>query len=203
MPAHEERPAATTPAPGPPFDLSDTADRDAVERVLGGDVEAFAGIVRRHGPRLVGLCARLTGSREVGEELAQESLARAFERLGTWRGDGRFRAWLSRVAVNASRDWRKASARGERPLEAGPLVEANAPDPERRAGDRELAAALEAAIARLPDASREPFVLFHVEHLPYEEIRTITGVSVSALKVRVHRARMRLLEELRPLLGRE
>ena len=202
MPAHEER-STPAPAPGPPFDLADAADRDAVERVLGGDVEAFAGIVRRHGSRLLGLCTRLTGSREVGEELAQESLARAFERLGTWRGDGRFRAWLSRVAVNASRDWLKAGARSERPLEAHRSVEADAPDPERRAGDRELASALEAAIARLPEASREAFVLFHVEHLPYAEIRAITGVSVSALKVRVHRARIRLLEELRPLLGRE
>lgn len=201
MPARRELPVVPPPAAaGAPIDLADAADRDAVRRVLDGDAEAFAGVVRRHGARLVGLCARMVGSREMGEELAQEALARAFERLGTWRGDGRFRGWLDRVAVNACRDYRKAGARAERPEEIDPAALATPLDPERRARDRELGAALEAAITRLPPESREPFVLFHLEHLPYEEIRAITGVSVNALKVRVHRARLRLLEELRPLL---
>ena len=170
-------------------------------RVLEGDTEAFAGAVRRHGGRLVALCARLTGDRGLGEELAQEALARAFAGLGSWRGDGTFRSWLSRVAVNCFRDWRKAGARAERPAELDPSVASSAPDPEREASGRELGAALAAAIGRLPPANREAFILFHVENLPYEEIRAITGVSVNALKVRVHRARQRLLEELEPLLG--
>jgi len=204
VPARSERPAAVPPAPGaPPFDLADAADRDAVDRVLDGDTEAFAGVVRRHGSRLVGLCAHMVASRGMGEELAQEALARAFERLGSWRRDGRFRGWLDRIAVNACRDYRKAGARAERPTDIDPAAIATDLHPERLAQGRELGAALEAAIERLPPASREPFVLFHVEQLPYEEIRTITGVSVTALKVRVHRARQRLLEELRPLLGGE
>ena len=204
MTARIEKPPGAPPSPGPaPFDLADAADRDAVARVLDGDTEAFAGVVRRHGARLVGLCARMAGRRELGEELAQEALARAFERLGSWRGEGRFKSWLDRVAVNACRDFRKAGARAERPAEVDPPAPPGQADPERRAGDRELGAALEAAIERLPRESREPFVLFHVEHLSYEEIRAVTGVSVGALKVRVHRARTKLLEELRPLLGGE
>jgi RNA polymerase sigma-70 factor (ECF subfamily) len=187
--------------PGEPFDLAEAADRDAVERVLDGDREAFAGVVRRHGGRLVGLCARLTGDRGLGEELAQEALARAFAGLASWRGDAGFRAWLTRVAVNACRDWQKAGARAERPEELDPAVLATTLDPERVAAGRELGRALSAAVARLPPANREAFVLFHVEGLPYEEIRAVTGVSVTALKVRVHRARQRLLEELGPLVN--
>jgi RNA polymerase sigma-70 factor (ECF subfamily) len=172
-----------------------------VERVLDGDPEAFTGVVRRHGGRLVALCARLTGDRGLGEELAQEALARAFAALGSWRGEGGFKAWLTRVAVNACRDWQKAGARAERPAELDPAALATALDPEREAMGRELGAALAAAVARLPPANREAFVLFHVEGLPYEEIHAITGVSVTALKVRVHRARQRLLEELGPLMN--
>jgi len=173
-----------------------------VARVLGGDTEAFAGVVRRHGGRLVALCARLTGERGLGEELAQEALARAFAGLGAWRGDGAFRSWLTRVAVNCCRDWQKAGARAERPSELDPVA-AGGLDPEQEASGRELGAALAAAVGRLPPVSREAFVLFHVEGLPYEEIRALTGVSVSALKVRVHRARQRLLEELGPLVSGE
>lgn len=171
-----------------------------MERVLDGDPEAFAGVVRRHGGRLVALCTRLTRDRGLGEELAQESLARAYAALGSWRGDAGFRAWLTRVAVNACRDWQKAGARAERPAELDPGALSTTLDPERAAAGRELVAALSAAIDRLPPASREAFVLFHVEGLPYEEIRAITGASVTALKVRVHRARQALLDALGPML---
>lgn len=172
-----------------------------MERVLDGDPEAFAGVVRRHGGRLVALCARLTGDRGLGEELAQEALARAFAALASWRGESGFKPWLTRVAVNACRDWQKAGARAERPAELDPAALATTLDPEREVAGRELRDALAAAIARLAPANREAFVLFHVEGLPYEEIRAITGVSVTALKVRVHRARQRLREELGPLVN--
>lgn len=149
------------------------------------------------------LCARLTSDRGLGEELAQEALARAFAGLGSWRRDGAFRSWLSRVAVNCCRDWWKAGARAERSQEIDPATVAAGLDPEREASGRELGAALEAAIGRLAPANREAFVLFHVQDLSYEEIRAITGVSVNALKVRVHRARQKLLEELGPLVSGE
>jgi RNA polymerase sigma-70 factor (ECF subfamily) len=201
------RTSQPSPAPaGPaidPFDVAEAADRAAVERVLDGDTEAFAGIVRRHGARLVALCTRMASGRDVGEELAQESFARAFAALGSYRGEAGFRPWLTRIAVNACRDWQKAGARSERPSELDPAALATALDPEREASGHELGSALTAAIARLPPANREAFVLFHVENLPYEEIRVITGVSVNALKVRVHRARQRLLEELGPMMGIE
>jgi RNA polymerase sigma-70 factor (ECF subfamily) len=177
-------------------DLVDAADRDAVERTMGGDSRAFAGIVQRHGAALTAVCSRMVADRSLGEELAQEALARTYSSLGSWRGDGRFRHWLYRIAMNCCRDYMKAGARAERP--AGPSTDEpfHTRHPERELQDRELAAALEAAIARLPPANREAFVLFHTENLDYEQIHAITGVSVSALKVRVHRARLVLKEAL-------
>jgi len=173
-------------------DLAEAADRDAVERTLDGDVEAFAGVVRRHGGGLSGLCARMVGDRQIGEELAQEAMARAYTRVGTWRGDCRFRHWLYRIAVNCCRDYLKAGARAEQPSGLDREEVATPRDPEREVAGRQLLEALEAAIGRLPPKYREAFVLFHVEDMGYEEIRATTGVSVAALKVRVHRARLML-----------
>jgi len=177
-------------------DLAEAADRDAVERTLDGDVEAFAGVVRRHGGGLTGLCARMVGDRQLGEELAQEALARAYTRAGSWRGDCRFRHWLYRIAVNCCRDYLKAGARAEQPSGLGGEEVASPRDPEREVAGRQLLEALEAAIGRLPPKYREAFVLFHVENLGYEEIRAITGMSVTALKVRAHRARLMLRRSL-------
>ncbi len=182
------------------LDLAEAADRDAVARVLDGDTESFAGVVRRHGSRLVALCARMSGDRQLGEELAQEALARAYSNLGSWRGDCRFRHWLCRVATNCCRDYLKAGARAERLAELDGDELIGVRDPEGEAARRQLLSALESALERLPDKYREAFVLFHVENLAYEEIRAITGHSVNALKVRVHRARQMLREALGDLL---
>ncbi len=142
----------------------------------------------------------MVNDRQVGEELAQEAMARAYTGLGSWQGDCRFRHWLCRVAMNCCRDYLKAGARAERPTELTGDELADARDPEGEAAGRELIGALEAAIARLPGKYREAFVLFHAENLPYDEIEAITGVSVSALKVRVHRARLMLRSDLGDLL---
>jgi RNA polymerase sigma-70 factor (ECF subfamily) len=180
-------------------DLVDAADRDAVERTMNGDSQAFAGIVRRHGASLVAVCARMVADRSLGEELAQEALARTYSSLGSWRGDGRFRHWLYRIAMNCCRDYIKAGARVERPGEPSADEPFHTRHPERELEDRELAMALASAIGRLPPANREAFVLFHTENLDYEQIHAITGVSVTALKVRVHRARVMLKKALADL----
>jgi RNA polymerase sigma-70 factor, ECF subfamily len=181
-------------------DLAEAADRDAVERTLAGDREAFAGVVRRHGSGLVALCARMVGDRHLGEELAQEALARAYSSLGSWRGDCRFRHWLRRIALNGCRDHLKAGARAEHADSfAGEDVPA-ARDPEQDMAGRQLAVSLASALSRLAPIYREAFTLFHVENMSYEEMATVTGVTANALKVRVYRAREMLRRDLGDLL---
>ncbi len=177
------------PGQGELADLSEAADADAVQRVLQGDTEAFATIVRRHGSSLTALCAHVTGSAHLGEELAQESLARAYSRLGSWRGDCAFRHWLRRIAVNCCRDYLKAGARAEKPTQFFDEELVSLETPESETDNKRTIAALNLAIQELPTKYREAFVLFHVENLDYEQIKEITGISVGALKVRVHRAR--------------
>jgi RNA polymerase sigma-70 factor (ECF subfamily) len=145
----------------------------------------------------------MVGDPRLGEELAQDALARAYSNLGSFRGDCRFRHWLLRIAVNCCRDHLKAGARNERPVPLTGDELVSALDPERDAAARQAVVALGAAVAELTPAYREAFTLFHVEHHSYEEIAEITGVRVSALKVRVHRARLMLRARLGDLLEQE
>lgn len=169
----------------------DPSDRDAIERCLAGDREAFAPVVHRYGAALYAFCARLVGP-AVGEELAQEALARAYSGLGRFRGDARLKHWLYRIALNLCRDHLKSGQTREDSV--GALEGALEPldggaGPEERALGREAVRSLERAVERLPAKYREAFILKHIEDLSYEEMQGIVGMAVPALKVRVHRAR--------------
>ncbi|MGI5864640.1 MAG: RNA polymerase sigma factor [Myxococcales bacterium] len=178
----------------------DDEERQLIDRCLAGDREAFSPIVRRYGAGLFAFCARMVG-RAVGEELAQETLARAYASLGTFRNDSGFKRWLYRIALNLCRDYLKSGKAKEGPcgsLEGVLEPVAAEAGPEERLRGREAVAALQRAIDKLAPKYREAFVLKHIESLSYEEMREIVEMPVPALKVRVHRARemiKRLMEE--------
>jgi len=180
---------------------ADLLDRQAVARSLAGDREAFAEVVVRHGAAIHALCLRMVRNQAVAEELAQETFARAFSALSSYRQDAQLRHWLLRIAVNLCRDHLKAGERREGAIEEEllPAPIDPEPDPERRAAGRQTVEALEQAIGRLPEKYREAFLLKHVEDLSYEEIQQIVGGQIPMLKVRVFRAR----EMLRKMLGDE
>ena len=88
-------------------DTTDTEDRDIVQRVLAGEVEAFARLMERYQAYVLAIVNRHTPPDQV-EELAQEVFIKAFQSLAGWRQDGHFRAWLSVIAVRTCYDyWRK------------------------------------------------------------------------------------------------
>lgn len=154
-------------------------------------------MVRRHERGLLSLCSRLLGDGRLGEDLTQETFARAYSRLDSYRGQGTFRHWLYRIAANGCRDFLKAGGRSESPSDMSGDELWTIRDPEREAVARQSLEALSEAVAGLPPACRNTFVLFYLDNLSYEEISQATGVRVNALKVRVHRAR----ELLRRRLG--
>jgi len=84
-------------------------DRTIVEAVLAGDRDAFRLLVEREGPAVVSACTRVLGDRAEAEDVAQEAFVIAYRSLGSWRADGAFGAWLSRIAVRLA--VRRATAR--------------------------------------------------------------------------------------------
>lgn len=171
-------------------------DAELIATVIGGDLDAYAVLVGRYRDVCFRFAMRQLGNREDAEDALQEALVRAFRGLSSCRERERFGAWLYTIVVNECRTWGGRRARRERRFisdgsDIGDVI-AEPVDGVDSAISDEIAYALR----QLPAEQREAFLLKHVEELSYDEIAEITGVGVSALKMRVKRGCERLRELL-------
>jgi RNA polymerase sigma factor (sigma-70 family) len=165
-----------------------------VRRAQAGDTRAFEAIYRRLLGRIYALCLRMSRDPQRAEELTQDVFVRAWERIGSFRGDSRFTTWLHRLAVNVV--LQAGRTRGRR--EAREHLVSDPEDYTARVvlempGTR---VDIERAIADLPDGARTVLVLRDVEGYKYDEIAQIQGVALGTVKAQIHRARKMLRERL-------
>lgn len=179
-------------------------DRELVEEVLGGNDEAYATLVVRHQEALYRHAWGMLGDADAAADMVQDTLVRAYARLASCRERDRFDAWLFQILRNRCRDQLKAPWwRRRAPIEGEPLLSAHAVDPLAPIERVETGREVEKALAALPAAQREAFLLKHVDELSYEEMSARLGTGVSALKMRVMRAREALQALLRDALDDE
>jgi RNA polymerase sigma-70 factor, ECF subfamily len=172
----------------------DRNDADAVEAALAasGDAHAFERLYRTHVPRIHSLVRRMLND-EDADEVTQDVFVRAWQKLGTYRGEAAFGTWLHRLAVNVVLGRRQLL--GQRRERFLPDDTALASVAGTRAAP-ELSLDFEAAIARLPDGARQVFVLHDVEGYRHEEIADLLGLAIGTSKSQLHRARMALRRHL-------
>ncbi|MBK7905822.1 MAG: sigma-70 family RNA polymerase sigma factor [Gemmatimonadetes bacterium] len=185
------------PAPAPePRALETPEALEDVRAAQRGDADAFGRLYRRHVGRVHALALRLTADRGRAEELVQDAFVRAWEKLGSFRGESAFGTWLHRLTVNVFlvqvRSHQRRGAHEELP---GELPEP-ALDVEGEGLGREGRMDLEAAIARLSPGARTAFVLHELEGYSHEEIAAMSGVAAATIRAQLFRARKRLLEVL-------
>jgi len=168
-----------------------------------GDSSDIETLLVTFAPRVYGLLFRLVGRPDVAEDLMQETMLRAFRSLGTYRPEGKFRAWVFRIAVNLARDWIRRQPRepsvslddGEDPPVAVSLRTIAPPDASM--GRREGSKRVETAIARLSEADREVLLLRYYGDLAFKDIARTTGEPLGTVLARAHRA-LKKLGELLP-----
>jgi RNA polymerase sigma-70 factor (ECF subfamily) len=167
-------------------------------------------VFRDYAPRVYNLARRMLTSEADAEDVTQDVLLQVVRKLPTFRGEAAFPTWLHRVTVNAALAHRRKRAvqhehRSRDPLEA--FLDEERPEapvrrwsvgPEEAALDRETQHLIERAIADLPEPYRDVFVLADVEGLPNAEIGAMLGLSLAAVKSRLHRARQTLRKALAP-----
>jgi RNA polymerase sigma-70 factor (ECF subfamily) len=157
-----------------------------------GDARAFERLYREQVARIHSLARRMIGPEEAAE-VTQDVFVRAWEKLGTFRGEAAFGTWLYRVAINVILARRSALAtRRARHASGDDLLERM---PDRRLPDH-WGIDFDAAIGRLPEGARQIFVLHDVEGYKHEEIADMLGVTSGTSKAQLHRARMMLRRSL-------
>jgi RNA polymerase sigma-70 factor (ECF subfamily) len=163
-----------------------------VDLAAGGDVRAFERLYGAHSARIFNLARRMTTS-ESAVDLTQDIFLRAWEKLGTFRGESAFGTWLHRLAVNVILA-RRAALRTEwsRISDEEGVLDAVPAKP----GTPDLGMDFERAIGHLPDGAKTVFVLYDVEGYQHEEIATMLGISSGTSKAQLHRARMILRRHL-------
>ncbi len=171
-------------------------ENDLVEAAKRGDPDAAEELVRTHARRLSAYLYRLTGSVHDSEDLMQETFARFFGALDAYRPEGHLKAYLFRIAGNLAANRSARAHRRDVELDAASQVADGAPGPYQVAEARDAARDLSARLAALPAEQREALLLRTHEGMDYAEIARTQGASVSAVKVRVFRAREALRAEV-------
>lgn len=167
---------------------------EVVREAQAGSVAAFERLYRDHAPRVYALCLRLSGDVAQAEELTQDVFVRAWEKLGSFRGESAFSTWLHRLAVNEVLGRRRSDGRrGARMVFADDLTVFEKP----RAMAEAEPIDLERAMATLSEATRTVFVMHDVEGYTHEEIAHLTGRAEGTCKTLLHRARKMLRERLK------
>jgi len=167
------------------------SDEELVKRFLAGTEDAFTELMRRHEDRIFSLAMRMTGNRADALDATQETFIQAFRKAARFRGDSAFGTWLWRIGINASNDILRKRKRtpipeeepaGEEPMGSSATI------------DDTVVTRLELtdALAQLSEEYKEAVVMHDIGGIPYEEIATLTGVSIGTVKSRISRGRKRL-----------
>jgi RNA polymerase sigma factor (sigma-70 family) len=193
--------------------LAGLSDRQLIERFDRGRDDAaeaaFAAIVARHGPMVLGVCRQLLGDHHLAEDAFQAVFLVLAQKAHCLRDPDRLGPWLHGVALRTARKARARRARHRRHEQGDlmdittstdaasrPLVEPTAPPADRALLDRDQAAALHVAIDRLPDAFRSPVVLCYFEGLTLDEAARRLRCPAGTLRSRLARAREKLRRSL-------
>ena len=176
---------------------------ELVEAARGGDRAAFDQLVRATHRETFTLAVRLTGNEEDARDVTQEAYLRAYRGLARFRGDAQFSTWMYRITANCAATYlgRRNRHRHDSLADQSEVIDVRPEvDPEMRADASDLRDRLLLALDTLPPKLRAVVVLRDVYDLPHDAIADELGISATAAKVRLHRARHKLRAEVYPEL---
>ena len=179
------------------------SDGQIVRAVLAGEDDLYRVLVRRYQDVMYRHAVRMVGDGDEAADVVQKALVKGFRKLESCQDPDKVGGWLFRICANMCKDYLKSSRRKDVSFDdlGVPMVEMGGPGTDL---DRsEMRRALEEAIEGLTPGLREAFVLKHLEGCSYERMADLMGVSISALKMRVHRAREELQGKLVGLVPAE
>ncbi len=189
--------------------MAQPTDAELVERVRGGDREAYGTLVSRYQGHVYGLAYSLVDDWAEAQDIAQDAFVRAYLNLDQLQDPARFAAWLRRVAFSISMNWLKSfrpelfrQLDGQVDLEVLGVPDFE-PGPPESLERMELAEAVRRAVDSLPTRYRLPLTLFHLDGLSYERVAIFLDIPLGTAKSLIHRAREKLRFALAPYVREE
>ena len=195
--------------------MSDRAvDQELVERVQAGDKRAFDLLVLKYQRKVQRLVSRFVRDSGEVDDVVQEAFIKAYRALPTFRGDAAFYTWIYRIAINCAKNYLASPAR--RIVPQSDLMSEDDDDaesferndglhdvatPDAEYASKQIAEAVNRAMAALPDDLRTAVTLREIEGLSYEEIAEAMDCPIGTVRSRIFRAREAIATELRPMLG--
>ena len=187
-------------------------EEELIQASKGGNHQAIETLFRRYQRQLLGTARRIMGNTEDAEDALQDGLLSAYRNVARFEGRCKFSTWLTRIVVNAAL-MRRRSAKGVRltSLDAAPSedevpmsesVQGNDPNPEQLFANTELREMIQTNLGQLSSQLFTAFVLCGIEEHSLQEGASRLGITVTAMKARMHRARHKLAESLGPRLER-
>jgi RNA polymerase sigma-70 factor (ECF subfamily) len=178
------------------------SDGDLVRQTLDGRAAAYEELVRRWAARILAFCHAKTGSADLAEDLAQESLLRAYRGLRTLEEPEKFGGWLRGIALRVCLDWLKSKQ--SRQVTFGVLADRDPAEllvdpacgPEQAIDGADQARQLLAEVECLPEEYREVVMLYYYQDVTYRDLAQMLGVSTATINARLTKARALLRERM-------
>jgi RNA polymerase sigma-70 factor (ECF subfamily) len=163
-------------------------ERQLVDAAVGGDIESFGEVCQRYYSPMVAIAYSVLRDRQLAEDAAQESFARALIGLRNLKNRTRFAPWLAGICRNVAKDMVASKARQTSSAYLAPAVPGDSHNENRRLIRR--------AIEQLPAVARELIVLRYYNNLSYKEIASLSGISRAAINGRLARAKRKMAKYL-------
>lgn len=186
--------------------MAEQDDIQYVRQVLAGNTAAYAILVNKHKDMAFSIALKIIRNREDAEEITQDSFVKAYQSLRSFKGDSKFSTWLYRIVYNAA-----ISHTRQRKHEFAPLddtIVMNATDDDilddlDRMDTEQQKILVEKAVNKLPPEDGALVTLFYLEEHSIDDISKITGLSVANVKVKLHRLRIRLFDDVQRMMRKE
>ncbi len=174
-----------------------------IERILAGDKSGYKALAERHKAYALTIAYKIVGNREDAEEIAQDAFIQAFQALSNFNKEAKFTTWFYRIVFNAALMFKRKHQLLTDDISVSPVAQAIPADTENSLKRAEQQKYIQQALGRLSPDDVTMITLFYLKEQSLEEIGQVVGISAETAKVKLCRARKRLAEEMKTMLGKE
>ncbi|MHB0754096.1 RNA polymerase sigma factor [Polaribacter sp. M15] len=181
-------------------------DQHYIAKVINGDTNAFAYLVDNYKNMVFGLAFKMTKNKEEAEEICQDTFIKAYKNLSKFKGDSKFSTWLYRIAYHTCLDNIKKNKNNDSTFEINEVTFnqiAAVEDILQGIARKERSVLMDKCLQKLPHEERSVIWMFYYDELSLKEIIEVTNLSEANLKVKLHRARKKLLTIVKENLAPE